>query len=273
MILIRSTVCLRATARTSSRGAAPNTSPVSRGGRPGSRHHSTSEAMPFCATRVTQERRSAGIVAEPGQLVVHPSDGAGGQRTRRAFQPPERRLARRRAVAHPAASRGQRVTRERVGGEWTVSIPPEGSPAVTRPRDAPAATAPAVAGGRWRPRRVVAASSWSTLLGVGRADALRRRSSGWTPSSAGRSTPATTAAVALNDLLAGASPRPGCPGSGSSSSCRCSSCCVRPRAWWTAAWVVDRGRADRPAQHRWSRRYFGRVRPRLRRGRCAAGPR
>ena len=59
--LIRSTVCLSGTARTSSRGAAPNTSPVSRGGRPGYRHHSTREAIPAWATKVTQDRWSAGI--------------------------------------------------------------------------------------------------------------------------------------------------------------------------------------------------------------------
>ena len=48
------------TERVSSGGAAPNTSPVSRGTSVGERSHSTNAATPACATSVTQLRWSAG---------------------------------------------------------------------------------------------------------------------------------------------------------------------------------------------------------------------
>jgi hypothetical protein len=50
----------------SSRGAAPNTSPVISRRLSGRRSHSTNEAMPACATSPTQLRCSAGISRNHG---------------------------------------------------------------------------------------------------------------------------------------------------------------------------------------------------------------
>ena len=81
---------------------------------PGSRHHSTSEAMPFCATRVTQERRSAGMARNQGS-------SSSIRATARVASAPDDRSSRRSvaSVGGRLLTRlltRQRVTRERASG-------------------------------------------------------------------------------------------------------------------------------------------------------------
>ncbi len=61
-----STVCCRVTDRVSSRGAVPNTSALMACGASGCRNQSTNAATPACATRLTQDRFSAGMARYQG---------------------------------------------------------------------------------------------------------------------------------------------------------------------------------------------------------------
>ena len=64
-----STACCRLTARASSRGAVPNTSPVTAGlARSGCFTQLTNAAMPACATRPSHDLFSADIAANQGSL-------------------------------------------------------------------------------------------------------------------------------------------------------------------------------------------------------------
>ena len=62
-----STACCRLTARASSRGAVPNTSPATAGrSRSGWRIQSTNAAIPACATRPSHDRFSADMARNQG---------------------------------------------------------------------------------------------------------------------------------------------------------------------------------------------------------------
>ena len=206
--------------------------------------------MPFWATRVTQERRSAGMLAEPGQLVVHPGDGPGGQRPRRALQPPQRCLGRR-AVAHPTAHASS-VSRASAGrGEWSGEQFPRtaarSSPVRVPRRAVPAAVA-TVAG-----CLVVLA-----LLGAG-----VRTHFGPQLRLDGVVSEALYAgdhrAVALNDLLAVLT-APGLSWFRFVVFLPVLVLLLRRRAWWTAAWVVTAVALIGPL-NTLLKNYFGRVRP------------
>src|SRR3954451_22499888 len=138
--LIRSTVCRSGTARTSSRGAAPKTSPVSRGGRPGLRHHSTSEAMPAWATSMTQERWSPAIVRTQVSCssiratarVASAPDARSSRRSVASLG--GRLLTRPDTCASPSCRFPQRVTTGRGGESERVDVPPDGVAPVVRRR-------------------------------------------------------------------------------------------------------------------------------------------
>src|SRR4051812_36692765 len=133
--LIRSTVCRRGTARTSSRGAAPKTSPVSRGGRAGLRHHSTSEAMPLCATSMTHERWSAGMARNHGscssmRATAWVASAPDARSSRRSVASLGGRLLTRslNSPVPPRLSSGlQPVTRAGVGERGHVEVRPDGA--------------------------------------------------------------------------------------------------------------------------------------------------
>src|SRR3954453_18821943 len=147
--LIRSTVCRRGTARTRSRGAAPKTSPVSRGGWPGLRHHSTREAMPFCATSITQERWSAGMVRNHGscssmRATAWVASAPEARSSRRSVASLGGRLPTRPLTARllPRPSSGaQPVTGTGVGESGPVEVRPDGTARSTRRRALLAAAA------------------------------------------------------------------------------------------------------------------------------------
>ena len=82
-----STACCRLTARASSRGAVPNTSPATSRARSGCLIQSTKAAMPAWATRPSQDRFSADMLAEPRQPLVHRGHRGGAERAHRPLEP------------------------------------------------------------------------------------------------------------------------------------------------------------------------------------------
>ena len=149
--------------------------------------------MPACATSVTQERWSAGMARNQGELVVHPGHGLGGQRPGRPLEPPEGRRRTAGGLLTRLLTPASVSRAAAVGESGAVNVPPDGAAVVTRTRAAAAGAAGVVA--------VVAAWCCSRCSAPAvRTDfgpQLRPRRA----RSARRSTPATTGPRALDVLL------------------------------------------------------------------------